>query len=86
MPGQPQNDTNLAREQERCRRLEETVGQLTKNMAEETRQRMSIERQMREEIRRLHRELRNEREGNKRGHCRLLITARRAEHSADKLR
>jgi hypothetical protein len=76
----------LARERERCRGLEEKVEQLTQNMAEETRQRMSIEKQMRDEIRRLHRELKVERENSKKGHCRLFITARRVDQPADKSR
>lgn len=86
----PANDIreseHLAREQERCRGLEEKLEQLTKKMAEEERQRMSIEKQMRDEIRRLHRELKIERENNKKGHCRLLITARRVDQPADKQR
>lgn len=81
-----EEDSNLAREQERCRELEEKVEQLTKNMAEEERQRMSLEKQMRDEIRRLHRELKLERENSKRGHCRLFITARRPGQPADKPR
>jgi predicted transcriptional regulator len=81
-----EEDSNLAREQERCRELEEKVEQLTKNMAEEERQRMSLEKQMRDEIRRLHRELKLERENSKRGHSRLFITARRPGQPADKPR
>ena len=84
---QVEANANLVREQERCRGLEDEVEELTKKMAEEERQRMSIEKQMRDEIRRLHRELRLERENNKRGHCRLFITARPAsDRSAEKSR
>ena len=86
LANQVEEDTNLAREQERCRGLEEKVEQLTQKMAEEERQRMSIEKQMRDEIRRLHRELKVERENNKKGHCRLFITTRRADQPADKSR
>ena len=82
---QVEEDTNLAREQERCRGLEEEVEQLTKKMAEEKRQRMSIEKQMRDEIRRLHRELKLERE-NKKGRCKLFITARHYDQPANELR
>ncbi|XP_028396821.1 uncharacterized protein LOC114520698 isoform X2 [Dendronephthya gigantea] len=77
---------HVEREQERCRGLEEKVEELTKKMAEEERQRMSIERKMRDEIRRLHRELKAERDLNKRGHCRLFISTRRPDQPADKPR
>lgn len=79
-------EDDLAREKERCRGLEEKVEQLTRTMAEEERQRMSIEKLMRDEIRRLNRELRFERENKKTDHCRLFITAKRTGESADKPR
>ena len=79
-------EDDLAREKERCRGLEAKVEQLTRTMAEEERQRMSIEKLMRDEIRRLNRELRSERENKKTDHCRLFITARRSDQSADKPR
>lgn len=80
-------EDDLAREKERCRGLEAKVEQLTTTMAEEERQRMSIEKLMRDEIRRLNRELRSERENNKKtDHCRLFITARRTGQPADKPR
>lgn len=74
----------LEREKERCRELELKVEELTSKMAEEQKQTRSIEKQMRDEIRRLDRELRQEREHSKRNHCRLLITARRSEQGTVK--
>lgn len=71
----------LERERERCKELEEKVEQLTCKIDDDHQHTMSVEKQMREEIRRLNRELRQERERKdlKKSHCRLLITARRIE-------
>lgn len=69
----------LEQEKERCREMEKKVQQLSSKMDDEHRRTMSVEKQMRDEIRRLNRELRQERENAKRNHCRLLITARRVE-------
>ena len=59
--------------------MEQKVEQLTFKIDDEHRRTLSVEKQMRDEIRRLNRELRQERENSKRNHCRLLITARRVE-------
>ena len=68
----------VEQERERCRELERKVEELTKKIDVERRQTMSIEKQMRDEIRRLNRELRQEREeSKKKNHCRLLITTTR---------